>query len=767
MNRILQILLAFLVVLGNIAFNVNAESDKGTWKIHTVFNENKTKVIDAGDRVYCVTDLSLNAYNKESGTWEGVTKVNRLSDFHVDNIYYNTEKKYLVVTYKNFNIDILLENGTTVNIPNLMNMTTVSDKTINDVTFGSNSIYVASKVGYLVIDDVEFNITKSALFNSNVASIAEVGDYMLLADGSNVYYANKKSNVKSLSQLTNTGLAVSGNILPINKKQFFLKSNLLYLVSINGTTFTKTAVSKGKSVDVQVSGNGFVAYDNANYYEFDNSGAKKTDIALPAELKNALITSLETDGTVWRLGNKGLKRVKIEGTSVSSVTEELIPNSTTALRAAEIVYNKYNQKLYVTNSGPGTVYMLNVYSIPGRISSFDGTTWKNEIPNDMKGNTIQDVYAPVFDPADSTTFYVGTWFQGIYKIKNGELLAKYDWNNSPHIKAINWFCNVASICFDQEGNMWTGQYSANERENDLAILPSKNKNKQDLTTGDWATPEFKYNMSRGMRIFISKNNYKFIFDGNYQAPLQVLETDADFKTVKSKTFANFIDKEGKKVSWIQIYDFVEDLDGIVWMVHSNGILGFNADEVFNEDFNVTRPKSSINEFILDNTFCTSISIDEYNRKWVGTLDAGFYLLNEDCTEVLKHFDKYNSNLPNNKVYDIAWNNKTQSVFVGFNGGLIEYKPEKYTPKEKIKIEPSIIKPGYEGHIKISNLPYNSIIKVKNSKGKEVATLYALGTTSYWNCLDKKGNKVETGSYTIEITNEGDDSKENLQIYIIK
>lgn len=764
MNRIFQILLILCVVLTNISFNAHAEIDKGTWKIHTVFNENKKRVIDTGDKVYCLTDLYINAYNKEINSWEGITKLNRLSDFHVNNIYYNAQKKYLVVTYNNFNIDILLENGTTVNIPNLKNMTTTSDKTINDVTFGANSIYVASKVGYLVIDDREFNVTKSALFDSNVASIAEVGDYVLVANGSNVLYTAKSTNLKSVSQLTSTGIGASGNILPISKNQFFLQSNYLYLVTINGTTFTKTAVSKGKPVDVQVSANGFIAYDNSYFYEFESNGSKKTEVALPAELKSALITSSEADGSVWRLGNKGLKKVESSGTAL---TEELVPNAVTALRIGEMNYNKYNKKLYVSSGSVGSTYVSYGSAKKALISSFDGTYWINELPSDMKGYKIQDPNKPVFDTEDPNIFYVGTWFQGMYKIKDGELLDVYNWENSPHIKAINYFCNVAAICFDQYGNMWTGQYSANERENDICVLSKDNKNKENILIEDWVYPEFKINIERGVEFFISKNNYKFLFEGNYGGSIYIYETDNDFKLLKSKKYPNLEDKEGKKVKWNQIFDIIEDKNGIIWVAHSNGIFSMNPDEVFNEDFKVTRPRSSKNEFIIDNTFSTCISVDDYNRKWVGTLDGGFYLLNEDCTEVIKHFTVYDSYLPNNKVLSISWNSNTQSVFVGFNGGLVEYKPEEYTPKESIKVEPSVIKPNFEGHIKITNLPYNSIITVKNSKGKVVNTLYTHGTTCHWDCMDKDNRKLETGSYTLEVTDEGTEYKYLLQVIIIK
>ena len=49
MNRILQLILILVSFLSSAAFNAHAENDKGTWKIHTVFNENKKKVIDTAE----------------------------------------------------------------------------------------------------------------------------------------------------------------------------------------------------------------------------------------------------------------------------------------------------------------------------------------------------------------------------------------------------------------------------------------------------------------------------------------------------------------------------------------------------------------------------------------------------------------------------------------------------------------------------------------------------------------------------------------------
>lgn len=771
MNRILQLILILVSFLSSAAFNAHAENDKGTWKIHTVFNENKKKVIDTADKVYCLTDDFINVYNKITGKWESLTNLSRLSDFYVNNIYYNSEKGYLVVTYNNYNIDILLADGRTINIPNIKDMTSIADMTINDVTFAEGKIYVASKVGFLVIDDKDFKVVKSALLNASVESIAEVGDKILVTNGSDVLFCNKNANIKSLSQFTSAGLGVSGTILPISETQFFLKSNLLYIVTIDSNGINKKAVSQGKPVEVQATANGYIAIDNSKFYLFGNN-CDKIEMALPSDLAGTLVSSQEKDNSIWRLSSKGLKHVKLDFTAstASSISEELIPNAVTAQRVGTLTYNKYNNKMYVTNGGVTSLYMISDYSKPARISSYDGKIWNNEVPIDMKGNNFQDPYETVFDPEDPEAFYVGTWFQGMFKIKNGELIEKYDWTNSPFVKALNnWYCNIPCISFDTYGNLWTLQFSSGERENDIAIVRKEALDKEIITLSDWVFPEINKKLIRGMCFYISKNNYKFLYEGNYGATFNVFINDENFQNTKVKSFSNLIDQDGKKVKWNYFFDIEEDKNGIVWVAYSSGIFGFKPEEVFNKNFKVVKPKNKENKskYTLENVFSTCISVDDYNRKWIGTKDDGFYLLNENCTEVLQHFNIYNSCIPNNNVLSIKWNPKTQSVFVGFCGGLIEYKPEEYLAKQNIVAQPNVVSPDYKEYVKFLNVPENSVLTIKDSDGKVIRTIKPVGSEYYWDCTHENGSIVGTGEYIVTATVDEVEKEYKTRIYVIK
>lgn len=770
MNRILQLILILVSFLSSAAFNAHAENDKGTWKIHTVFNENKKKVIDTADKVYCLTDDFINVYNKITGKWESLTKLNRLSDFYVNNIYYNSEKGYLVVTYNNYNIDILLADGRTINIPNIKDMTSIADMTINDVTFAEGKIYVASKVGFLVIDDKDFKVVKSALLNASVESIAEVGDKILVTNGSDVLFCNKNANIKSLSQFTSAGLGVSGTILPISETQFFLKSNLLYIVTIDSNGINKKAVSQGKPVEVQATANGYIAIDNSKFYLFGNN-CDKIEMALPSDLAGTLVSSQEKDNSIWRLSSKGLKHVKLDFTAstASSISEELIPNAVTAKRASELTFNTYNNRLYVTNGSIKSTYGNSGSGKNALISSYDGKIWRNELPEDLKGYKFQDPYEPTFDPTDPETFYIGTWFQGMFKIKNGEILEKYDWNNSPFVFVSNYYCNIPYIRFDSYGNLWTVQVSSGEREKEIAVLPKNKLIKTESTIEDWNIIDFKFSSRRGLFFYITKNDYKILFDGQYLGSINIFKNDENLKNIVAKSFYNLKDQDGNKIKWNLIFDFEEDLKNKVWMAYQNGIICFNPEDAFGNNFKVFRPKYKNNssKYILDNIFTTCISVDEYNRKWVGTYDDGFYLLNEDCTEVLKHFNTYNSKLPNNNIHAICWNPITKSVFVGLSGGLIEYKPEEYLAKQNIVAQPNVVSPDYKEYVKFFNVPENSVLTIKDSEGKVIRTIKPIGSEYYWDCTRENGSIVGTGEYIVTASVNEMEKDEKTRIYVIK
>ena len=149
-----KLTVSLLVILSAIA----AQAAIGTWKIHPIFGSTPTNAIDVGDKVYYLVSKNLYCYDKETRENATYDRSNYLNDSQISNIYYNYSKKYLLVAYSNSNIDIILNDGKVVNVPDIANALLTTAKTINDVTFCDGMAYVATAFGYVIVDDEKFEI---------------------------------------------------------------------------------------------------------------------------------------------------------------------------------------------------------------------------------------------------------------------------------------------------------------------------------------------------------------------------------------------------------------------------------------------------------------------------------------------------------------------------------------------------------------------------------------------------------------------------------
>ena len=119
----------------------------------------------------------------------------------------------------------------------------------------------------------------------------------------------------------------------------------------------------------------------------------------------------------------------------------------------------------------------------------------------------------------------------MFKIKNGEILEKYDWNNSPFVFVSNYYCNIPYIRFDSYGNLWTVQVSSGEREKEIAVLPKNKLIKTESTIEDWNIIDFKFSSRRGLFFYITKNDYKILFDGQYLGSINIFKNDENLKNI--------------------------------------------------------------------------------------------------------------------------------------------------------------------------------------------------------------------------------------------
>lgn len=150
-----------------------------------------------------------------------------------------------------------------------------------------------------------------------------------------------------------------------------------------------------------------------------------------------------------------------------------------------------------------------------------------------------------------------------------------------------------------------------------------------------------------------------------------------------------------------------------------------------------------------------ISFDEYGRMWIPTHDYGLVGLSPDTKEVIARYDATNSPLGYADVHSVGWNKQSKTLMVSANNVVAEVKVDKpgsvlgITNALSPIVSPSAVGKDFAGTVAIHNLPANSVLKVRDSKGTTVCQLEADNDgVAFWNLLDEKGNRVPSDSYSI-------------------
>ena len=217
-----------------LALSASAQNAVGDWIIHTSFVGNQvTNIAEGNQWVYYLSGSNLFRLDKTTQENEAMSISGDLSDMGIADIYYNSDKDYLVVVYANSNIDVIRSNGSVVNMPEIKNAMMTSSKAINDVTFARGLMYLATDSGYVVIDDNKMVVKESHIYGERLSSVAQVGKWLLLSSENAVYYGRTGKFYEQLESFNVSNLNdKNGKIRPINDEAFFNLTGWTFLCKI-------------------------------------------------------------------------------------------------------------------------------------------------------------------------------------------------------------------------------------------------------------------------------------------------------------------------------------------------------------------------------------------------------------------------------------------------------------------------------------------------------------------------------------------------------
>lgn len=776
-KRLLFILIAFVSFTTAVA-----QTAVGNWKVYSMFSDIK-KMEQSHNKVYYLSGTNLFSFDKETEETYSYTLKNKLNDITVDNIYYNNEKNYLLITYSSGNIDLLYDDGTVVNLPDIKNSTLNYSLEINDVAFLGDCIYVATKFGLIVFDETRHEVKYSGVYDKEISLVACVGDYIVIDQNRALYYIHKDDRFETFDSYTNIA---KGNYLEDmqgisdNKMLVRLTSKYINLYTID---FSLNKINS-TSVDITKTASNFINGKEELYFVSNNTvnsvssdGVKTSHSSIPAELSSQIVSIWDDPDKLW-VGNKdGIANYDVSDNGLTVLYDKFKPQALNVDYPVFITSDK-NGKIYVSNMSESMYYDF-TYRNKSFISSIDKDEIKDVAPTEFTAShrsnpskeILYDTYQLAVDPEDPEIYYLGSFWEGLYKVKDGKTIAQYNPENSSLTES--WGCRVNAVAFDKENNLWCTNEIVAEGLPSLHILPAEARKKETTTVQDWIPITLgSFYSSKDVRLLMcKKSNMIFICDGKWIGYVVAYDTNGTYTDTSDDKFMmwnKFIDQDGKNYSYNRVSALAEDKNGKVWIGTTSGIIEIsNPKNATNTSLTVTRLKVPRNDgtnyadYLLDGVHVTSISVDNSNRKWIGTMSDGVYLVNENGTEILEHFTSENSYLPGGITYSVLAHPHNNSVFMGTEFGLVEYSSDSSPAKEdysEIYAYPNPVKPEYTGLITITGLMDNSLIKIADSAGNVFYSSRSEGGMVTWDGCNSAGERVKSGVYFVYVSqNENEQS----------
>ncbi len=761
------------------------------------------QMLETSQKIYYVSLGGLFSYDKNTQESYAYNSTNKLSDNYVNGIWYNYDKKYLVIAYQTGNIDLLYDNGTIKNMPDISDAIMTSGKTIYDVAFDGDIIYVGTNFGL-----VKFNVPGQYVMDSGnygfaVSGITVMGDNLIISigNGNEIQpYGIKKSqpinlfnNFKQLTWMSRW----RSNIYPLDATRALYRNQdgVPYIITFNfdemssNTGVAITGTNAVESISPTKDGKWMATTaDGTQIYTFNADGTFTTT-AIPSNIQGQKVYYWESPAKAWAASDKGIAQVDITTTPMTVLSDYFRPTNYNLRRTAIFKPGK-NGALYMhqldLDRARGSEYHfwespINRY-VDGEIEILSPVDPMKDSKFDFYPNYFYDAMDICPDPKDEDTYYVGTLWEGLIKMQkqsDGKWNESYIYSskNSP-IKVVTntSYDAVSSVAIDNQDNLWITPMLIDASEIDsggnVYMLPADKRNGT-TTISDWvklSIPDFTPAFETRSIVLQHPNNANIIvfMSGFYNGTLLFYDTKGTVSTSDDtyRVVSKFIDQDGKTFeNVIPFYDLVEDNEGRVWLGTYSGILEFTNPSKFIEgDATVNRLKvprndgSGLADYLLDAVEVYSIAVDGANNKWIGTKTGGLYHVTADGDNVIEQFTTDNSPLLDNMIYAVQCVPNSNNIILATEYGMMEYSSETAPAAENyddVYAYPNPVRPDYTGWITIKGLMDNSQVKIADAYGNVFYNGVSEGGMITWDGCNRDGQRVRSGVYYVYASQSGE------------
>jgi ligand-binding sensor domain-containing protein len=221
----------------------------------------------------------------------------------------------------------------------------------------------------------------------------------------------------------------------------------------------------------------------------------------------------------------------------------------------------------------------------------------------------------------------------------------------------------------------------------------------------------------------------------------------------------------------------QDQEGQIWVGTSKGISVFYSPEAILQSGSTVNwdsqkiivAQGGFNQYLLESEEVTAIYVDGANRKWLGTRNAGLFLVSANGEEQIQHFTSENSPLLSNTILSLEMNGETGELFIGTNLGICSYRTDATAGGDKFQnvyAFPNPVERGYSGPIAITGLIRDADVKITDVSGNLVFSARSNGGTAIWNGNMFSGERASTGVYLVFCTNDNGEQTNVTKILLV-
>jgi hypothetical protein len=698
----------------------------GTWRTHFSYADVHHVAYLAGEmKVYAATENALFYIDEEDNSINKLTKIDGISDAGISCLKTDAAGHKLAIGYQSGIIDFLEGNELT-SFTDLAVASQLENRTINDIEFSNDRIYIATSIGVVVLNEEDKEIIESYVEIGPNASTHAIADIALSQDS--IYLASP------------IGLLIASLDPALNLQDF---NNWALKTPELGSFRISQIQWLGGELHVSAGGK-LLSYRNGIWQDLTSTLAGGPYERINLSSTQPLIIAIK----------QNTSSIINEGLNVISESGDIIIDAATSESAlflgsigAGLVRETQGSKESVAPSGPHTdgfldlsfegnqVYGMGEYQNflkqplghVGKYSVFDGNQWRVELTTG-----VTDLSSVSFDGQ----LIWGAYGQGVYNETQDEIIDDQT-PGSPLIPPPNSGFGplISDVYHDTDGQLWVANYDANPSVHtldDSGIWGS-------ISIGGATSARFPVQLTTSARsgalwarIDPDRGGGIYVYDPGQQS-------------------VRYVTASANNLPSSRVNDLTVDKNDEVWVATNEGVAFFQSSQgPFIPDFADAIIPIFNGELLFKGEFISTLAVDGGNRKWFGT-NSGLWLFSENGDELVHHFTTTNSPLPSDSITNITINPVSGEVFIATTKGVASYRSDATdagTTFSSVKVFPNPVTPDYQGSIGFSGLANDVSVKITDISGRLVREFFANGGAASWDGYDIYGERVSTGIYLV-------------------